>query len=67
MSAIQEANLTMICSKYFGKPSALLILIMLQGQASDIAIRAQEILSLRERLNQIYVEHTHQPISLIGE
>ena len=31
-----------------------------QGQATDIAIRAQEILSLRERLNQIYVEHTHQ-------
>jgi len=38
-----------------------------QGQATDIAIRAQEILTLRERLNQIYVEHTHQPLSLIEE
>ena len=36
-----------------------------QGQATDIAIRAQEILSLRERLNQIYVEHTHQ-VSTLG-
>lgn len=36
-----------------------------QGQATDIAIRAQEILTLRERLNQIYVEHTHQ-VSTLG-
>uniref|UniRef100_A0A7S2T555 ATP-dependent Clp protease proteolytic subunit n=1 Tax=Chloropicon primus TaxID=1764295 RepID=A0A7S2T555_9CHLO len=35
-----------------------------QGQATDIAIRAQEILSLRERLNHIYVEHTHQVSAL---
>ncbi|QDZ17833.1 proteolytic subunit of ATP-dependent Clp protease [Chloropicon primus] len=38
-----------------------------QGQATDIAIRAQEILSLRERLNHIYVEHTHQPLAVIEE
>eukprot|EP00213_Chloropicon_mariensis_P001676 CAMPEP_0197470900 /NCGR_PEP_ID=MMETSP1309-20131121/1719_1 /TAXON_ID=464262 /ORGANISM="Genus nov. species nov., Strain RCC998" /LENGTH=232 /DNA_ID=CAMNT_0043008169 /DNA_START=34 /DNA_END=732 /DNA_ORIENTATION=+ len=38
-----------------------------QGQATDIAIRAQEILALRERLNQIYVQHTHQHISVIEE
>jgi ATP-dependent Clp protease protease subunit len=29
-----------------------------QGQASDIEIHAREILSLRARLNQIYVKHT---------
>jgi len=39
----------------------------LQGQATDIAIRAQEILSLRERLNHIYVDHTQQPLSIIEE
>jgi len=29
-----------------------------RGQAADIEIQAREILKLRERLNQIYVEHT---------
>lgn len=33
-----------------------------QGQASDIAIHATEILSLRKRLNSIYVHHTRQPL-----
>ncbi len=36
-----------------------------QGQASDIAIQAQEILLLRRRLNEIYVHHTGQPIEAI--
>jgi ATP-dependent Clp protease protease subunit len=36
-----------------------------QGQASDIQIQAKEILSLRERLNQILAENTGQPISRI--
>ena len=36
-----------------------------QGQATDIEIQAREILSLRERLNQIYVNHTGQTISVI--
>ncbi|MDT8344577.1 MAG: ATP-dependent Clp protease proteolytic subunit [Thermohalobaculum sp.] len=31
-----------------------------QGQASDIAIHAQEVLSLKRRLNEIYVHHTAQ-------
>ncbi len=31
-----------------------------QGQATDIEIQAREILSLRDRLNKIYVEHTGQ-------
>lgn len=38
-----------------------------QGQASDIMIHAQEILSLRKRLNEIYVQHTGQPIKKIEE
>ncbi len=33
-----------------------------QGQASDIALHAKEILELKHRLNMIYVEHTGQPI-----
>jgi len=38
-----------------------------QGQATDIEIQAREILSMRERLNQIYVEHTGQKLSVIEE
>ena len=38
-----------------------------QGQASDIEIQAREIISLRERLNDIYVEHTGQKLSTIEE
>lgn len=38
-----------------------------QGQASDIEIQAREILSLRARLNQIYVKHTGQPIEVIEQ
>ena len=38
-----------------------------QGQATDIEIQAREILKLRERLNEIYVEHTNQPIKTIEE
>jgi ATP-dependent Clp protease protease subunit len=33
-----------------------------QGQAADIEIQAREILSLRARLNQIYVDHTGQTL-----
>lgn len=38
-----------------------------QGQASDIEIHAKEILALRARLNQIYVDHTGQPIEVIED
>lgn len=37
-----------------------------QGQATDIEIQAQEILKLRERLNQIYVDHTGQKLAKIA-
>lgn len=37
-----------------------------QGQATDIEIQAREILYLRERLNQMYSEHTGQPLEKIA-
>jgi ATP-dependent Clp protease protease subunit len=36
-----------------------------QGQATDIEIQAREILKTRQRLNEIYVRHTGQPIEEI--
>jgi ATP-dependent Clp protease, protease subunit len=36
-----------------------------QGQASDIAIHAKYILSLRERMNRILADHTGKPIDQI--
>lgn len=36
-----------------------------QGQAADIEIQAREILTLRGRLNKIYVEHTGQTLKSI--
>ena len=36
-----------------------------QGQATDIEIHAREILSIKARLNQIYVEQTGQKLSVI--
>jgi ATP-dependent Clp protease protease subunit len=37
-----------------------------QGQATDIEIQAREIIKLRQRLNEIYVKHTGQPIDKIS-
>ena len=36
-----------------------------QGQAADIEIQAREILTLRQRLNEIYVRHTGQSLEAI--
>ena len=38
-----------------------------EGQATDIMVHAQEILSLKKRLNEIYVRHTGQPLKQIEE
>jgi len=38
-----------------------------QGQATDIEIHAREILSLRARLNDIYVHHTGQDLKVIED
>lgn len=37
-----------------------------QGQATDIDIQAREILTMRERLNEILARHTGQPIETIA-
>ncbi|MCZ4293798.1 MULTISPECIES: ATP-dependent Clp endopeptidase proteolytic subunit ClpP [Vibrio] len=36
-----------------------------QGQASDIQIHAQEILTIKEKLNRLLAEHTGQPLEVI--
>ena len=38
-----------------------------RGQATDIEIHAREILSIKARLNQIYVEQTGQKLSVIEQ
>ena len=38
-----------------------------QGQASDIQIHANEILTIRKKINEIYVKHTGQDIKKIEE
>ncbi|MFC5077050.1 ATP-dependent Clp protease proteolytic subunit precursor [Vibrio thalassae] len=36
-----------------------------QGQASDIQIHAQEILTIKQKLNNLLAEHTGQPLDVI--
>ncbi len=36
-----------------------------EGQASDVKIRAEHILKIRDRLNEILVKHTGQPLAKI--
>jgi ATP-dependent Clp protease protease subunit len=38
-----------------------------QGQATDVDIQAREILRLREKLNELLVKHTGQPIEKIRQ
>ncbi|HAA53729.1 MAG TPA: ATP-dependent Clp protease proteolytic subunit [Myxococcales bacterium] len=38
-----------------------------RGQASDIAIEAQEIIKMRKRLNQIFADQTNQPLEKIDK
>jgi ATP-dependent Clp protease protease subunit len=55
--------------KRFALPNARIMIHQpsggVQGQATDIEIQAREILSLRGRLNQIYVKHTGQSLDTI--
>lgn len=39
----------------------------IQGQASDIAIHAEETLKIRARLNEILAKHTGQPLETIAK
>lgn len=38
-----------------------------QGQATDIEIQAREIIKIRARLNEIYRQHTGQPLEVIEQ
>jgi ATP-dependent Clp protease protease subunit len=38
-----------------------------QGQATDIMLHAQEILNMKKRLNEIYVQHTGQPLKRVED
>ena len=55
--------------KRFALPNARIMIHQpmggFQGQATDIDIQAKEILKMRQRLNEILVHHTGQPIEKI--
>ncbi len=65
----------LLCSgapgKRFALPNARIMVHQpsggFRGQATDIEIHAKEILTLRERLNNIYVSHTGQEYATIAE
>lgn len=42
------------------------MVLCLQGQATDIAIQAEEILKLKRQINTIYAKHTGQALETIG-
>ena len=55
--------------KRFALPAACIMIHQpwggVQGAASDISIQAREILRLKERLNELLVKHTGQPLEKI--
>jgi len=55
--------------KRYGLPNSRIMIHQpsggFQGQAADIEIQAREILTLRARLNEIYVKHTGKPLDQI--
>lgn len=57
--------------KRFALPNARIMIHQpsggFQGQATDIEIHAREILAVRARLNDIYVEHTGQDLKVIED
>ena len=56
--------------KRFALPNARIMIHQpwggVQGAASDISIQAREILRLKEKINEILVKHTNQPLEKIG-
>ena len=58
-----------MAGKRFSLPNARIMVHQpsggFQGQATDIEIQAREIIEVRARLNQIYVEHTGQELDFI--
>ena len=57
--------------KRFALPHARILIHQpwggVQGQATDISIQAQEILRLRDRINEILAAHTGQPIEKVAK
>jgi ATP-dependent Clp protease, protease subunit len=57
--------------KRFATPNAKIMVHQpsggFQGQATDIEIHAKDILATRNRLNEIYVQHTGQPLKAIED
>lgn len=55
--------------KRFALPNSLVMIHQplggFQGQASDIAIHAKEILSIKDKLNRMLAEHSGQPLEQI--
>lgn len=55
--------------KRFALPNSEILLHQImggaEGQASDVAIRAEQILKVKDRLNKILAKHTSQPLSKI--
>src|SRR5574340_1723810 len=55
--------------KRFALPNARILIHQpwggVQGQASDIAIQAKEILRIKDRLNAILASHTKQPLERV--
>ena len=57
--------------KRYALPSARIMIHQpwgsVQGQAADISIQAQEILRLRDRINEILAQHTGRKIDVIAQ
>lgn len=57
------------CGKRFVLPNSRIMIHQpsggYQGQATDIEIHAKETISLKKRLNEIYVKHTKQDIKTV--
>ena len=55
--------------KRFALPNARILIHQImggfEGQASDVEIHAKEVLSLRQRLDEILAEHTGQPVDQV--
>jgi len=55
--------------KRFALPNARILIHQImggfEGQATDVEIHAREVLSLRQRLDEILADHTGQPVDQV--
>jgi ATP-dependent Clp protease, protease subunit len=60
-----------VAGKRFALPNSRILIHQphggYQGQATDIAIHAEEAIGLRRRMEEIYSEHTGKPIEEISD